>query len=161
MINADITRSIGVEVDPVKRTICKTLSPPESSRVGGVDHSWHTDVINIMGADVKALGRGEIVALDIAAPCEDFCFLRLLPSKYGKKSKNPRPGLQGPKGQVLVQCLEVASWVLKFNPDCDVFNENIKFDDLKGDFWPEDEDPDEFINALRRWRSEDGDEGAA
>jgi hypothetical protein len=37
----------------------------------------------------------------------------------------------------------------------------VKFDDLKGDFWPEDEDPDEFINALRRWRSEDGDEGTA
>lgn len=30
------------------------------------------------------------------------------------------------------------------------------FDDLLGDFWPEDESADEFITAVREWRS-DGD----
>lgn len=27
-------------------------------------------------------------------------------------------------------------------------------DRLAGDFWPEDEDPDEFVSALREWRRE-------
>ncbi len=26
-------------------------------------------------------------------------------------------------------------------------------EDLAGDFWPEDEGPDDFLNALREWRS--------
>ncbi len=30
------------------------------------------------------------------------------------------------------------------------------FDDLLGDFWPEDETADEFVAAVRRWRSEGG-----
>lgn len=29
-------------------------------------------------------------------------------------------------------------------------------DELRGDFWPEDEDPDEFIETIRRWRTEGG-----
>jgi hypothetical protein len=28
-------------------------------------------------------------------------------------------------------------------------------DELAGDFWPEDEDPDEFDATIRRWRDED------
>ena len=28
-------------------------------------------------------------------------------------------------------------------------------DDLKGDFWPEDEDIDDFIATVRRWRNEE------
>lgn len=27
-------------------------------------------------------------------------------------------------------------------------------DELRGDFWPEDEGPDEFVNAVREWRHE-------
>ena len=30
------------------------------------------------------------------------------------------------------------------------------FDDLLGDFWPEDETADDFIAAVRRWRHEGG-----
>jgi hypothetical protein len=29
-------------------------------------------------------------------------------------------------------------------------------DDLAGDFWPEDESVDDFVEAVRRWRREDG-----
>lgn len=29
--------------------------------------------------------------------------------------------------------------------------------DLRGDFWPEEEDPDEFVNTIRQWRREGGD----
>lgn len=28
------------------------------------------------------------------------------------------------------------------------------FDDLLGDFWPEEEEPEEFTTALREWRRE-------
>lgn len=34
------------------------------------------------------------------------------------------------------------------------------FNDLLGDFWPEDESPDDFIAAVREWRRE-GDTGTA
>ena len=30
-----------------------------------------------------------------------------------------------------------------------------QLEDLQGDFWPEDESVDEFIEAVRRWRHED------
>jgi len=29
--------------------------------------------------------------------------------------------------------------------------------DLRGDFWPEEEDPDEFVHTIRQWRREGGD----
>jgi hypothetical protein len=29
-------------------------------------------------------------------------------------------------------------------------------DDLRGDFWPADEGPDDFVNAVRAWRREGG-----
>lgn len=34
-----------------------------------------------------------------------------------------------------------------------------RFEDLLGDFWPEDEDVDEFIAAVRQWRREGDVEG--
>jgi plasmid stability protein len=30
----------------------------------------------------------------------------------------------------------------------------LRFDELKGSFWPEDEDADEFLATLREWRRE-------
>lgn len=32
-----------------------------------------------------------------------------------------------------------------------------RLEDLYGDFWPEDESVDDFINAVRQWRDEDAD----
>ena len=43
-------------------------------------------------------------------------FLRLLPNRRGQKSSNPRPDLDGPKGQILRQCILILQWVLKYNP---------------------------------------------
>lgn len=34
-------------------------------------------------------------------------------------------------------------------------------DSLRANFWPEDEDPDAFVDAVRRWRREDADQDAA
>ncbi|MBT3269020.1 hypothetical protein HN371_17870 [Candidatus Poribacteria bacterium] len=36
----------------------------------------------------------------------------------------------------------------------------VNFDDLLGDFWPEDETADEFIATVRRWRREGQNEAA-
>ena len=71
---------------------------------------------DITREDIQKLGSGSIARLDISAPCKDFAMSRLLPSKYGGKLKNPRPGLQGKYGKVLLACLEVAAWVLELNP---------------------------------------------
>ncbi len=32
----------------------------------------------------------------------------------------------------------------------------MDIDELRGDFWPEDEGPDEFVEAVREWRREGG-----
>jgi hypothetical protein len=130
-IDADITRCIGVEINPEKRLVCDNLNPPETCPVGGVDHSWHSDVRSVTREDIHELAsRGMIVRMDIAANCEDFSSLRLLPSKYGKPLKNPRPGFGGKKGEILLVCIQIAAWVLEVCPDCEVFNEQIKFDDM-------------------------------
>jgi hypothetical protein len=31
----------------------------------------------------------------------------------------------------------------------------LNIDDLRGDFWPDDDDPEEFAVTIRRWRDED------
>ena len=134
LIGAPITKCLGVEIDPVKRTVCDNVNPPEKSMFGGVDHSWRSDVFKIKRSCIEALGRNSVVRLDIAAPCEDMSPLRLLPSKFGPHVKTTRPGLAGEKGKVFVQCLLVLSWVLEFNPQCEWFVENIKFDDMADDW---------------------------
>ena len=134
-IDADITHCIGVEINPEKRLVCDNVNPPETCSIGGVDHSWHTDVHSITREDIHQLAsRGEIVRLDIAANCEDFSSLRNLPSKFGRPLKNPRPGFAGKKGAVLLACMEIAGWVLEVCPDCEVFNEQIKFDDMPAEW---------------------------
>ena len=35
-------------------------------------------------------------------------------------------------------------------------NPSVNFDDLLGDFWPDDETADEFVAALREWRRDGG-----
>ena len=95
------------------------------------------DVISMLSVDIKALDGldGQMPHVDATSECcKDFCRSRLLPSKYGGKLKNPRPGFKGEHGQVVLQCLLVTSWVMEFNPNCEVFCENIRFDDLKEDW---------------------------
>ena len=101
LIDANITRFIGVENNPVARTVCDNLNPSESSHFGGVDHSWHTDVFSITESDIVGLGPGAIAHLAMAPPCEDMSLLRLLSSRVkmkGKMKGNVRPELKGKKG---------------------------------------------------------------
>ena len=66
------------------------------------------------------------------APCEDMSKARLLPSKFtGKPPKHdPRPGLDGPRGSVFHQRIKILGWVLKHNPGCEYFVENVEFRDM-------------------------------
>ncbi len=133
-VGAEFTRTIGVEKCRIKQALCHNLNPPELVPNGEVDFNWHEDVYDIVESDIKQLGDGNIVRCDIMAPCKDFALSRLLPSKYGGNLSNPRPGLSGKHGLVFLQCILVASWVLKFNPLCELFVENVVFEDLKDDW---------------------------
>ena len=126
---------IGVEINPDARKVAQNLNPP-SSRFMGIDHSRFSDVMKITESDIEKLGEGAIDKVFFGAPCEDFSFLRLLPNRRGQKSSNPRPGLDGPKGQILRQCILILQWVLKYNPTATYFVENVDFSDLKED-WKE------------------------
>ena len=44
--------------------------------------------------------------------------------------EDPRPGLDGPKGRVFRQCLQILLWILEFNPDVEFFIENVEFSDM-------------------------------
>ena len=81
--------------------------------------------------DIAALGYNIIKMFIMATPCEDWSKYKLLPSRYtNKKSKKrpveSRPGLRGKKGAVTIQALQIWSSILKYNPDCVLFAENIK-----------------------------------
>jgi hypothetical protein len=135
-LGAKFTKTILVTMEKleIKHTICDNLNPPELMPDCGVDYTWHTDVHDITREDIQKLGIGSIGRLDISATCKDFALSRLLPSKYGGKLKNPRPGLPDKYGKVLLACLEVTAWVRDFNPNCEIFCENLPFTDLVVDW---------------------------
>lgn len=80
--------------------------------------------------------------------------------------ENARMALESGNGEAAAPGIESAGNVPRpfdFPPDLqtladeqgvDVTND---FDALLGDFWPEDEDPDEFVAALSEWRRESQD----
>ena len=109
---------IGVEINAASKKIAQNLNPA-TSRFKGIDHSRFSDVMKITRSDISELGQGAIDKVFFGAPCEDFSFLRLLPNRQGKlppQGSNPRPGLDGPKGRILRQCIKILTWVLEFNP---------------------------------------------
>ena len=110
----------------------RNLNPPEFMIMSddGVDYTWHTDLHEIAREDIQKIGAGSIGRLGISAPCKAPALSRLLPSKYGGRLKNPRPSLQCKYGKVLLACLEVTAWVCEFNPNCEIFCENLPFKDL-------------------------------
>ena len=123
-----------MEKAEIKHTICDNLNPPELMPDGGMDYTWHTDVDNITHEDIQKLGVGSIGRLDISVPCKDFAMSRLLPSKFGGKLSDPRPGSRGKHGKVLMACLEVTAWALGLNTDCKFFCENLPFTDIVADW---------------------------
>ena len=122
------TRYIGVEINPTSRIICDNANPADDL-FPGVDHSWSTDVFKITEEMIRDLGHNAIKSFAAGPPCEDMSKLRLLPG-YRKIKGEPRPGLKGKKGQVFVQTLQVFTWVLKYNPNCEHLIENLDFSDM-------------------------------
>jgi hypothetical protein len=59
--------------------------------------------------------------------------MRFLPDRQGnlpKKGKDPRPGLNGPKGKIFRKCVQIYRWIMKYNPKCKYLFENVVFDDM-------------------------------
>jgi hypothetical protein len=138
---ADVTRYVAVEIDLAARTVCQFANPKTDS-FPGIDHSVCNDMFDVTETMVRRMGK---IGLFIGAtPCGDFSKLRLLPPRGFKvhiptnttRSFDPRPGLDGPNLKKFRQLLLLLSWVLKHNPDCEYFVENLCFDDLPED-WDE------------------------
>jgi len=127
-IEADIDRYIAVEKEESAKVICKNVNP-KTDRFPGVDHEWCSDVEEIQEADIAALGWGCIKHFSGGSPCEDFSLFRLLPPRKGCKPKG-RPGIEGHTGRLFKKLIQIREWVLKYNPECEWFIENIPFKDL-------------------------------
>ena len=134
--NGSITQSIGVENDEVKRAICNNLHPPETCPLGGVDHTWFNDIMAIKREDiVKLKRRGRVKRVDLQPPCKDHSTKRLLPSKYGKQLKDPRPGFRGRHGQVALKGLEILGWIIDIHgSEVEYFMEFLDCSDMKSDW---------------------------
>jgi hypothetical protein len=140
--NYKLDRYLAVEIDEDARRISQAANPKTSS-FPGIDHSWHSNVCDITEQDIRDLGAGNVKIVAFGAPCEDMSKLRLIVRRKrnsntteGSRRVDPRPGLDGPKGKVFRSCIQVLIWVLKHNPDCEFFCENVKFDDMPED-WEE------------------------
>ena len=113
---------------------------PVTKTFPGIDHSVCNNMYDI--TEQIVIDFGPIHLFIGATPCGDFSKLRLLPSRNSSDKSmrwnpvDPRPGLDGPNGAKFRQLLLILSWVLKHNPDCEYFIENLYFDDLQDD-WKE------------------------
>jgi hypothetical protein len=126
-------RFIAVEQDQTAKLICSNVNNGEEG-IPAPDHDWHSDVYDITEDDIASLGTGNIKLFAWGAPCEDMSLLRLLRKPSPKDEDNPRPGLAGPKGKVFLKCIQITNWVLKHNPQCEWFIENVVFKDLTDDW---------------------------
>ena len=125
-----IDRFISVENNEVKQLIANNMNPA-GDMFPGIDHSWHYDVMMITEQDIIDLGPGNIRILMFGPPCKDMSKLRLLPDRRGYRPKvDPRLGLAGPTGRLFRQCIWIWSVVLKHNPECERFGENVCFRDM-------------------------------
>ena len=140
LINANISSYIGLEKSEAAKIVAKNVEANLTSLSGdefcSIDHSKWNSVFDITRQDIQNLEGNQIKFMAFGAPCKD----RLLPSSrkgwkewWNKSRKDPRPGLDGPKGRVFRQCLLILSWALEFNPDPEYFIENIEFSDMPRD----------------------------
>ena len=120
----------------MKRAICNNLHPPETCPLGGVDHTWFNDIMAIKREDiVKLKRRGRVKRVDLQPPCKDHSTKRLLPSKYGKQLKDPRPGFRGRHGQVALKGLEILGWIIDIHgSEVEYFMEFLDCSDMKSDW---------------------------
>ena len=137
--SADVDRYVAIEIDNDAKRIAQFANPREG-RFPGIDHSVCSNMYHLTEQQIIDMGR--IVLFIGATPCGDFSKLRLLPERGSEDTSltwqvvDPRPGLKGPNGHKFRQLIVIWSWVLKRNPDCEYFIENLYFDDLQED-WTE------------------------
>ena len=131
------SKYLSVEI-AAKPRIISTVVNPHTDEFCGINHDWFSDVMEITEDHIESLGRDVISVVGIGAPCEDFSKLRLLPPRNPRdrqlQATDPRPGLKGPKGQLLRKCVQILKWVLKYNPNCKYLVENVDFSDLTDDW---------------------------
>ena len=138
---ANIARYLAVEISSDARDIAKNVSD-KMNKTAIIDHSWHSDILNIAEEDIAALGNGNIKLFIAGSPCQDFSRLRLITRhKHKKCISELRPGLNGPNGKLFRDVVQILQWVLKYNPECEYLIENVDFSDIKDDW-------DEICGAL-------------
>ena len=92
-------------------------------------------MFEITEVDIAQFGFSLIKFLGLGPPCEDQSKLCLIMNAAQRKAqrksgKNPRPGLDDPKGAVFRQCLQIVLWTKKYNPDAEILAENPDLADL-------------------------------
>ena len=123
----EISRYIGVEIDPVAQKIGDNANP-KTTTFPGIDHSWHCDIAQITEDDIKSLGENNISYVTFGTPCENFSKLLFLARSKKSKPKpgvDPRTGLRGKTGRLILVAARIWSWVLKYNPRARGFGEFI------------------------------------
>ena len=128
-----VDRFLAVERDDIATVICENVNAGRDD-FPEPDHYWHSQVLLIQEKDIADLGRNRIALLAWGAPCEHLLLLRLLRKVLDGEDHDPRPGLAGEKGKVLLKCIEITGWVMRYNPDCEYFIENVDFRNLKDDW---------------------------
>ena len=127
-----ISRYISVENNDRARMVAEVANP-KTADFCGIDHDWCNDVWLIQEAHIAALGYNRIAMVGCGPNCQDFSRMRFLPDRQGnlpKKGKDPRPGLNGPKGKIFRKCIQIWRWIMKYNPNCKYLFENVVFDDM-------------------------------
>ena len=139
--NATIDRYLAVEISADARDIAKNAND-KANGATVIDHSWHSNILNITEQDIADLGHGNIKMFMAGPPCQDFSRLRLITNKKHRRCADElRPGLNGPNGRLFREVIQILQWVLKHNPDCEFLIENVDFSDIKDDW-------EEICNAL-------------
>ena len=134
--NAIFDRYIAVETSKDARLIA-TDANHNSPGLPRIDHSWHTNLLDIIEADIIALGYNSIKQLLSGPPCQDFSNLSLITKRSARtKVSDLRPGLNGTHGRIFRNVIHILQWVLKHNPECELLIENVVFDDMPVD-WKE------------------------
>ena len=107
--DARFNRYLVTEISRDARPIARKADPdrPGAPRI---DHSWHTDMLQITEQDIVGLGHNSIKQFLAGPLYKDFSKLRRIVKKSAhSKAKKLRAGLEGPHGQMLRVTIQIAS----------------------------------------------------
>ena len=75
--SAQYDRYLAVEISEDARLIASNACPHKLDRPR-LDHSWHSNMLDITEQDIIDLGYNSIKQFLAGTPCQDFCKLRLI-----------------------------------------------------------------------------------